>query len=304
MPVTATLRKAKTAPTDASAPQPAAGAAGAKPSLASQMGASDPIEVAAEVHVETPSTAVATRTANSVAAPSTYNVADANDGFDNDDIKLATLKIVAGSGPSSLKFNVGSLVLGEEALFNAPDLRPGASNPVLRFVPLLIKKQWREVITQEDYEAGVMPRIANSPQEVAALGGTTQWVNGIKPSWGKSAKCVFLVEEPEGSEHPGFSIQIGGKKYALAVFYAANTAYKESAQVIFNAAQMWPRDAQTNKLVWHKRFWTLRVSKKQVGSFSVWVPVLALTKEDTGPEVHELACQINGVALPATTETE
>lgn len=319
MPVTATLRKATPASVPAGAPTTApAKQAAPKPSLAQTLRRTDvqptptpegDVEVESTTTYVEPGTDSAAgasamaRIGNSAPAPrGAYS--DASGGgvegdFDTDDIKLPQLKLVNGSGPLSKTFNQGSTIFADLLLWEPPRLQAGASNPVMRFVPLKIVKQFRENLTQDEIDQETMPRIVNSRAEAERIGGTTQWIGGQKPRWSPSAKCIFLLEEPEGTDHPGFTISIDGKNYALAVFYASGMGYGESAKVIFNAAQTTLKDPRTGRISLHKRFWTFKVGRKQSGLFNVWVPAVQVTKEETGPQIAELAAQINGVNVEA-----
>src|SRR5690606_31280610 len=92
--------------------------------------------------------------------------------------------------------------------------------------------------SQEEVAAGGMPRIVSSIQEVEALGGTTKWIGKQKPSWSPSAKCLFLLERPDGdvTDHSGFGIELDGRLYAVSAYYASGTAYSVTAKLIFNTS--------------------------------------------------------------------
>lgn len=239
--------------------------------------------------------AVATRPGMSVASGGVY-AAESDGGlegdFDSGDLKLPQLKIVNGSGPLSQKFNQGSLIYADELLWMPPDLREGAKNPMMQFVPLKVQKQYRENLTQEEMEEGLMPRIVNTRQDAEELGGSTQWVNNQKPRWSPSARCIFLLRAFEGCEHPGFCHLLDDKNWALAVYYASGVGYSESAKVIFNAAQISLKE--NGKIVLPSKVWTFQVTKKKAGNYTIFVPSMKLTKEVTGPEVREMASRVCG----------
>lgn len=268
--------------------------------LAAELEAGAPVpgsEEAADAEING-SRAVALRP-NAAVAPVGRFVEESGGGlegeFDQSDLKLPQLKIVNGSGELSQKFNQGTLLYSDEKIWNPPDLDKGAKNPTLIFVPVTIKKQWRENLTPEEVEDGNMPRMVNSRAEAEALTGegTTQWVGGEKPRWSPSARCVFLLQAPEGCEHPAFCNHLDGKDWALAVYYAGGMGYNESAKQIFNAAQISLKEA--GKIMLHKKLWTWQVVKKTGGKFTVFVPQVRLTKEETGAEVRELCNRVLGV---------
>lgn len=208
--------------------------------------------------------------------------------FDANDLKLPQLKLVNGSGELSQKYNQGTLLLADEKLWSPPNLEQGATNPSMNFVPIQVRKQFRENLTQDEVEDGAMPRTVDSRAAAEALTGkgSTEWVNGKKPKWSPSARCVFLLQAPDGAEHPNFTEEADGKQWALAVYYAGGTAYNNSAKLIFNAAQISLKDQ--GRIMLHKKLWTFGVVKKKAGNFMVFVPNIRLTKDETGPDVRAL----------------
>lgn len=226
--------------------------------------------------------------------------------FDTGDIRHAQLKIVQGSGPMSQKFQIGALVLGDEELLppGHPDPAKAAANPLLKFVPVQIKKQFRENISQEDYANGVMPRIANSLAEVEALGGTTQWIGGEKPSWSPSGRVLMLVKRPENSEHPAFAFELDGDVWAPCVFYAAGGSWTAFPKVIFsNQTSLFEGVPPNRRVVLPKYTWSFRAVRKQYEKFAVLQPeVRMLIKEPSGKEVRAFAQElINGPVEAAET---
>jgi len=214
---------------------------------------------------------------------------------------------VQGSGQLSQTYNSGTLILGDEELLPPPDLKNPKPEHTFRFVPVSLEKQFRENLSQEEAASGAMPRIVNSLAEVEALGGTTQWIGDQKPSWGPSARILLLVERPEnvpgsGSDHPGFVLELAGKLYAPAVYYAAGSSWTNFAKPLFNAALtslMVPeRDAEGNPVktatgvirrqpYLPKSFWTWRTIKKPAGDFVVFAPEVRLHREETGDDIRQ-----------------
>lgn len=269
-----------------------------------------------------PAGAVATRpvsatpVAAGAAARSQIYVPDGFEGeFDSSDLKFPQLKIVQGSGPLAAQFDQGSLVYADQELFPPPSMKEGVTNPSLRFVPIAVKKQFRESLTPEQVAEGEMPRVVDTLAEVEALGGTTLWLGGQKPSWSPSGRCLFLIEKPEGSDHPGFALDLDGKQFAVAVFYAAGSSYNHVVKVLHNTAQTAllvpvcgpdgkPAVDQRGRV--HKRpllwkcFWTFSWGKKQVGNFQVYQPSLRLlAKEETGSDVRDYIANFVGSTATA-----
>jgi hypothetical protein len=255
-----------------------------------------------------------TTTGASVPAVASRYADDSFQGdWDESDVSFPVLAIVQGSTGRLVEAGhpQGALVLGDDELLPAPS--PKVQVPPLRFIPMQVQKSYRENVSQEEYQAGQMPRIARSKEEVLELGGTLAWgPNGEKPNWGASARCVFLIEAPENTEHPGFGIELDGKMYAVGVYYAKNAAYKTTAAVLFNIYQtvlFVPRlgpDNQPIKIpgknafqkdhLLYKRVWNWTWAQKTSGNFKPWIPKVTLTAQDTSPAVREF---IAGLVSPA-----
>lgn len=239
-----------------------------------------------------------------------------------DDLKFPQLKIVQGSGPLSSEFDLGTIIYGDTELLPPPSIKEGAVNPVIRFVPILLKRQWREKLSQDDADGGVVPRIASSIIEVEEYGGTTRWAYGKeRPTnyWEDSARCLFLLELPATSQHPGFCLELDGKQYGVAVYYPSGGSYRDSAKVIVNTAQtsllspVLTADGKTQvnargqilkRALYWKNFWTIGFSKKQAGDFIVWRPTVKLLKEETGPELRAYCAEVNAGAATAAAAAE
>ena len=275
---------------------------------------------AGEEGVAQPSQAVATR---EVYRSAPVIQGDGIEGeWTGDDLKFPQLKIVQGSGPMSALFDNGTVVYGDELLLPPPSIAANAVNPSIRFVPILLKRQWREKLSQDAIDGGEQARIASSIREVEELGGTTRWVYGKdRPDnyWEDSARCIFLLEKPESSDHPGFCLELDGKQYAVAVYYPAGGSYRESAKVIVNVAQTSllvpvmqdgkpmtsPGGHVIKRSCYWKNFWTLNFVKKPAGTFLVWRPVVKLlAKEPVGPEVAAYCAEVNAGNATAAASQE
>lgn len=230
------------------------------------------------------------------------------DGFDGDwgaeDVKYPQLKLVQGSGPLSQEFDAGTIIYGEEELLPPASVKEGAPKQTIKFVPIAITKQWREKLSQEAVGEGLMPRIVATVAEVEELGGTTRWVGKEMPEnlWEPSARCVLLIEQPEGNDHPGFSLELGGKNYGVAIYYAAGGSFRAMPKVIFNTAMtsllvpvldgegkpITKNGRPVKKPMLFKNFWSLSFGKVQAGNFTPWRPaVKLLPKEETGAEIRD-----------------
>lgn len=244
------------------------------------------------------------------------------EGFEGDwgkeDLKFPQLKLVQGSGPLSQRFNNGTIIFDDEKLLPAPNVEEGADNPLITFVPLIITKQYREKLSQEDIDDGALPRIASGIAEVEELGGTTRYVNNERPDnyWEPSSRCIFLIERPNhdaAADHPGFNEVFDGKEFAVAVYYAAGAAFTACPKVIYNTYRkslfMPILGADQKPLVVdgriqkrpciYKNYWSLGFAKVKAGKFNPWRPYVRLQKTETGPEVREYCANLLQVAPQA-----
>lgn len=218
---------------------------------------------------------------------------------DQNDFRMPQLKVVNGSGKLSQEYNQGTLLYADEQLWSPPDIKEPKNNPTMRIVPVLMDKLWRQNLSPDEVEGGMMPQVVATKDQAEALGGSTLWINNEKPRWSPSAKIVFLLQEPEGCNHPGFSIRMDGANWAMAVFYASGTSYGETFKVINSVSYMSLRE--NNDIMLHKKVWTMQVVKKPAGKFFVFVPSLKLLREETGPELREFVSAMNGSQSVAVT---
>lgn len=204
------------------------------------------------------------------------------------DILHPRLQIVQGNGELAKRYAHGTLLLADDVFLDAPN----ATNPsrAILFVPVQMKKQYREVLSQEQIAAGLKPRTAFSKEEVQQLGGSTEWgaTKGQKPDWKATGRFVLLVKQPDGVDHPAFS-EVEGMdgRYALCVYYAAGVAYETFAKVILTAAASTLSIAGTPYLP--KRWWTFTVEPRKWGPYSPFGLIAKQKTEDTSDAVRDYA---------------
>src|SRR5262249_15143008 len=117
--------------------------------------------------------------------------------FSTDKMRAPRFQIVNGSGELAKKYNQGVTLYADEVLFGIPDLQDRSKNPVLRFIPVRIKKQFRENLTKEEIADGLTPRNLDTMAQVVAAGGGFGYSEaGEKLRWQNSAVCLLLLEEP------------------------------------------------------------------------------------------------------------
>ncbi len=203
--------------------------------------------------------------------------------FTSADIRLPRLQIVQGSGELSKKYNQGTLLYMDEVLFDA--VSPTQPPAVLKFIPIALRKQFREnVDPKQDPDA--RPRIVDTMEQVKQLGGWTEWIGGVKPPFSPSAQISMLIEKPAKSQHGGFNIELDGRLFAPAIYFASGAGYRALAHPVFNAAAYLLRE--NGKLVLSKRYWRMSVVRQPAGAFTVFVPDAKVTGEETSPAIREL----------------
>lgn len=231
-------------------------------------------------------------------------------GFNTDDIKFPTLKIVNGSGPLSQKFQGGTTILADLEFLTPPPLdltKPNLKFPRFRFIPVEMRKRYRENLDDAAYKAGQQPRIVDTPEEVEALGGTYIWQGRVKPTWSPSATCFILIEKPADNEHPMFALDINGKLYAPAVYYAGGSAFNDFAKTINSVAQLSLQVVISKEgelpvrkePLLYKKVWKWETKRIQKGNNLVNCGIIEVTNEETTPEIRELCRTIKGAAAEA-----
>lgn len=291
-----------------------AAAASGQPTPASQQTVENSVDAALGLNEEpestpvkatAPSTAVATVAGNNAvatSAPNKYAVATAGalqGQWDESDFKYPQIKVVQGSGPLTEQFNVGTIILGEEAIM--PPCEPKAEPTPIKVIPVSLRKRFQENVSPEQFAAGEMGQTVDTIEEVEALRGTTQWINQQKPSWSPTAVVTLLVEAPKGLEHPNFSLELDGKVYAVAIYYAKSSGYAGVAKAIFNALPLLNEEVGKDESgrpikrpLLCKKAWTITWKRKTVNGYNIIAPTARLTTEVTGPEVREFCLSISG----------
>jgi hypothetical protein len=236
--------------------------------------------------------------------------------IDSSDFKIPQLKVVQGSGPLSKKFNQGTLIFMDLVLFKPPE--PDKLGDPINFIPISLHKYFREDVKRPNpmppNYVSPQPRNAGTPEEVARLGGTTEFTsdaagNRLKPSWGPAARIMLLIERPEGSEHPGFAVAVEvGEKiryFAPAVMYVNGGQYRSMAKPIIDATNfiLCQGTGPDRKIVLDKRVWKLQVAKEQSGENMVFNPRVEMIQELTPPALRELAQTMRGKSSKVEAES-
>jgi hypothetical protein len=232
---------------------------------------------------------------------------------DRTDFKTPQVKIVQGSGPLSQKFNQGTLIFMDQVIFGPPD--PQKPGPPINFIPVALQKYFRENLERDPVTKKVpidpttgepmQPRNANTAQDVKDLGGTTEFTvssegKRLKPSWAPAARCVVILERPEGCTHEGFTIaiNIGGKDryFAPAIIFVNGGQYRSFFKPIIDATNfiLCEGTGPSRKIILEKRVWKLQVVKELSGENMVFNPRVEMLPEASSPELRELASSLRG----------
>lgn len=308
MAIKATLKKAKGAPTVTANPAQVGAVVDVEATVTGtdlEAAVAGEQESAPEQAEPTTTRAVAVRTPGAV---SKYQEPEGS-SFEGDwgaiPPKFPQLKLVQGSGKLSKEFNVGTIIYDGAELLPPVNIAKKETPHLIRFVPLRITLQFREKLSESAINDGEVPRIVNSVAEVEEAGGTTRWYGQTMPDnyWEPSARNLFLIEKPEGSDHPAFPLELGGKEYAVAVNYAAGGAFRNSSKLIYETGKtslfvpvlddagkpVFNGPLPVKRALLYKCFWTICWESQQSkdGKYSFYRPKVRLLKEETGPEVRE-----------------
>jgi len=216
--------------------------------------------------------------------------------IDRSDFKTPQLKLVQGQGDNAAKYGQGTTVFMDMVVFKAPTANE--PTPFMRFVPVMLQKYFRENVEKN---SKLKPRNVMTPEEVQKLGGTTEWTvdragNRVKPSWSPAAKITLLLEQPEGVEHPGFTmpIEVNGKisHWGAAVIYVNGGAYRSMAKPIIDATNFLLVEGDT--IVLHKRIWKMQVVQEKSGDNWVFTPKVAIVNEATPADLRTFSESLLG----------
>lgn len=226
------------------------------------------------------STALAQRPSNAVATP----VYGGEEEVDVGDIRFPRLNIAQKtSGAELVKLGLGQFILNKEL----------ALGEKIRLV--VIGFQPKKYSEKVKYGAP-QGKMANSLEEVEALGGTVQWreskenaaSGSTKPWFQPMVTALLLIEKPENASDERFIYELDGKFYAPALFTVKSTSY-DSFFVKLNSEQ---------KLGLLRKGYPTRTvevtsSLRKFTGGEAWVPEVKVL-EETGPELRAKAQELRG----------
>jgi hypothetical protein len=157
--------------------------------------------------------------------------------YDNDweesDMRLPTLRLVAKVGPLSEQFTPGNIIIDGELPIS------DGKTPV-QFTVVGVKKYFREHI---DFGSEGTPKILTQLADVHAAGGTVDWADDpetgerLRPSYNRVMECTILVKAPdEHKDSSHFPYEAPDKsRHALVVYTLERTAYSRVAKKVITA---------------------------------------------------------------------
>lgn len=209
------------------------------------------------------------------------------------DIILPRLNITQNIGELNKISPPGSILYNQTLPLFVPPLVDPKTNEIKRAAtpPLtLVVLGFRPTRYCEKVEGGVRGMIVDTEDAVRANGGTldyNEWklkkASGIK-RFEPLADAFVAIERPEAvkDDNTIFIYEVGGKKYALALWGMRGTAYTEGAKRVFFTSRAF---GCLSKGYWTWSYAVSSIEKQYQGGNRAWIPV-CIPKELTTPEFH------------------
>ena len=169
------------------------------------------------------------------------------------DLQVPTLKLAQPVGELGELFPPGTFVLNNEHA-----LSDGKEE-----IKLVVGHWNKYYLENLEYGTDQMPRSAKTLAEVAELEGTTEWIDGVPPTWVPIGVATCIIE---GEDESHFPFEYNDKRYAMALWTMRNTAYKRAGRVIMTAA------AYNLKQGLEYGAWNLTSALTTLGKNKVYVP--------------------------------
>ncbi len=208
------------------------------------------------------------------------------------DLRFPKLKIVQGSGPLTLAFSVGSLVIEDTVLCEPPTQQ---QTHTLHFVPIALHKYYRRLDANNQL---VFDESSAASVEEARLRGWEKWQ--------ANAAVHMLLQEPEIlKQRPDyennplrgyFTIQPdpgADTRWAVVSFFAAGTAYNAVVNPLMSASLtslVQLRPDGTKELNLSRYLWTFTWKPVMIKEYRVYVPSIKMTGTETPSDVQQF-CQ-------------
>lgn len=236
-------------------------------------------EAAGATITETPTTAIATRSANPAPVPFS------DENIPLGDIILPRLNIVQKVGELSNIFDGGTILLNaEQVIYSCPkDAKLQAPSPEAPTPLSILVLGLQAAKYVEKTEGGTRGSIYNTAQEVVNAGGTLDYneakVTG-RPLYQPSRTALVLLEKPEGIDDANFPHQRDGKQYCTALWSMKGSSYNNGAKVLMTARQIGKlrdvKDAEGNVIGggYRSAFYTFATKLASYNGQFYYIPVL------------------------------
>jgi hypothetical protein len=195
---------------------------------------------------------------------------DIEGDFDRDDFNLPALILKHGVDQRFADINPGNFVYSvgsEEYYCLAPPLT------------LDILKLHKRYLQKIDQGQGERPQIAQTKEEVEALGGTLDPANPEGILFQPVADMLVLINGSKTNKAIA-SLEVLGSKCAPAMYRAKGTAYGQTAKVVLTTRTRLKMAGKSDAKLTSCR-WVLGVKQRQGATFSYLVPTLVAGPENS-----------------------
>lgn len=220
---------------------------------------------------------------------------------DFSDIIMPRLNLCQALGDLKDTFPLGALVLNKETeLWHPPTVKNGLITEQAPPPVEVIVVGFRPTRYVEKTSGGARGNIVNTPQEVVAAGGTTEYAEAArlkKPLYQPLAEAVLLIKQPAGCPDPEGTVfsfvvpeglndreEVVEGTWALCFWSLKGSAYTAAGKaVLFKERRL----GFLSKCGYPGRhFYLTTIFKQWDGGSEAWVPVLVAGKK-TAPETLE-----------------
>lgn len=229
-----------------------------------------------------------------IAVPRTYPNFEGE--ITQSDIKMPYLSIVQGVGPKSVMFTPGTVLLGELPLSEAPKSKE--PTPRLRVMFVKPTKVYVENLPYDPTPTAPRPRIMRSLAEVKAVGGVTEWVGNVPPSFQPKLTSLTLIRSPEKLDDDSFNIIADGKAYAPAMVSFTKTSYPAAKTLMTDLSLSLKGDPTAT-------LYDLFYAREQKGPNFVWCAhIMRVRDEKPSDALKAIAAKLSGANVEPIEDDE
>lgn len=188
--------------------------------------------------------------------------------LDTTGIQPPWLSIVHGVGKlAQAGYNPGSLVLGGEHVL-------AEKNTPINLTVLRYQQYWKQYLSNEDFSAGLRPRLFANAEEAKKAGLRVEWENNMGPEASPAMDWLLLIEKPKDLICGLFGINILDKEYAVALMTVDKQAYTAVASTFVNAVRFALKERGVYSANWALS--TIIKKSQRNPAHSAWIPQLKL----------------------------